>query len=137
MRNPLETLNARLRRLREEKNISQTAWGKAAGVAQPQVVRWEAGTGEPSIESLRGIAKLLGTTIASLIGDEVPTYAEPRPPTPEEFLEAFIQGSGIAPDRKAALIAVLKANTAEFDGLGPWLNAVGASSPRKNLKHHG
>lgn len=116
MAKSLESLNQRLKRLRMEWGFSQTDWAKAAKVATSQVGRWEStGRGEPSIDSLRGIAALKGITLAALIGDEVPAFAPPRQPTPEEFAAAFIKGSGIDAKRKAICLLALTATPDDVD----------------------
>lgn len=83
-----EALNQFLKRIREELDISQHHWGLAMGVDQGQVSRWERGKGEPGVDNLKGLAKLLGTTVAVLIGEEAAPIAPPAPtPTSKDALD--------------------------------------------------
>jgi transcriptional regulator with XRE-family HTH domain len=107
-----------------ERGISQMKWAEAAGVQQSQVSRWEnaAGEGEPSIDSLRGIAKHLGTTVAALIGDEKPEFAAPREPDPNELTVAMLGKFGLDGTRLDAIKAVLNA---EYAPDGKRLDLIG------------
>lgn len=114
IRKPLESLNAYLKRLRESKGISQNDWAKAAGVDQPQVSRWEKGKGEPGVDNLQGIAGLLGSSVAVLIGDKPPEFAPPRDPSPEEMALYILDALNLPEAKLSAIRAILSATPGEM-----------------------
>ena len=59
-------LGAKIKRLREAKNWSQSDLTRAAGLTHGLVSRLEDGIGNPSLNTLAAIAKALGTTISEL-----------------------------------------------------------------------
>ena len=59
-------LGARIKRLREAKNWSQSDLTRAADLTHGLVSRLEDGIGNPSLNTLAAIAKALGTTISEL-----------------------------------------------------------------------
>jgi transcriptional regulator with XRE-family HTH domain len=62
------TLGARIRRLRERAKLSQQALAVACQVAVTQVSRWETGVSEPSLDSVRALARALGASYEEIIG---------------------------------------------------------------------
>jgi transcriptional regulator with XRE-family HTH domain len=59
-------LGAKIKRLREAKNWSQSDLTRAAGLTHGLVSRLEDGTGNPSLKTLAAIAKALNVTISEL-----------------------------------------------------------------------
>ena len=57
-----------LRRLRNEKNISQRALGEAVGVKQQTINKYENHNIEPDIATLKKLAGYFGTTIDYITG---------------------------------------------------------------------
>lgn len=58
-----------LKRLREQKGLSQLELAKRAAVAQAYISEMEAGAKKnPGIETLRKLAKALGVPVAELLG---------------------------------------------------------------------
>jgi transcriptional regulator with XRE-family HTH domain len=58
-----------LKRLREDRNMSQAALAKKSGVAQGYISQMEAGEKKnPGIETLKKIAKALGVPVTELLG---------------------------------------------------------------------
>jgi len=63
------TIGQMLKRLREERNISQLQLAQQAGVAQGYISDLEAGTkANPSVDVLKKLAKALNCSIAELLG---------------------------------------------------------------------
>jgi transcriptional regulator with XRE-family HTH domain len=60
-------LGARIKRLREAKEWSQSDLTRAAGLTHGLVSRLEDGEGNPSLKTLSAIAKALGVTISVLV----------------------------------------------------------------------
>lgn len=58
-----------IKKLREEKGISQEQLAKEINISRPSVSSWEQGKGEPSISYLIQIAKVLGVTLDMLVGN--------------------------------------------------------------------
>lgn len=55
-----QACGARLRALRESRELSQSELGARVGVLQPAVWKWEVGLTEPSLETRHLIAAALG-----------------------------------------------------------------------------
>ncbi len=65
-------LGSRLRRLRENRNLSVKDLAQAIGVSRSFIYQLERDEVSPSYSTLRGIAATLGTTVAVLVDDMVP-----------------------------------------------------------------
>lgn len=86
-----ESVGDRIRRVREERGITQSALADAVGVRQPTMWRYEMRGMAPSAETLDRIATTLGVSAHYLLhGAEAPAAtAEPDPPHWQEFLEKY------------------------------------------------
>jgi transcriptional regulator with XRE-family HTH domain len=60
-------LGAKIKRLREDKNWSQSDLTRAAGLTHGLVSRLEDGMGNPGLKTLAAIAKALNVTISELV----------------------------------------------------------------------
>lgn len=60
----------RLKELRIDKKLSAVALGKALGVSDTTILRWENGTMSPSIDSIILICQYFGVTPNYLLGYE-------------------------------------------------------------------
>jgi transcriptional regulator with XRE-family HTH domain len=60
---------ANVRRLRAERGLSAAGLARASGVARATLTELEAGRGNPTVETLYGIASVLGVTLADLLGE--------------------------------------------------------------------
>ena len=60
----------RIKELREEKKLSQTALAQSVGTSQRNIGRWENGENEPTYSQLVKIADYFGVTIDYLVGRE-------------------------------------------------------------------
>ena len=60
----------KLKKLRQEKNLTQDDLAEKIFVTRTAVSKWETDNGYPSIESLKLLAKLFSTTIDDLISEE-------------------------------------------------------------------
>lgn len=58
-----------LRKLREEKHVSQQALGDAIGVSQPSINKYENHNIEPDIETLKRMARFFDTSIDYIVGN--------------------------------------------------------------------
>ena len=64
----------RLKKLREEKNMSQYVFAKDFGIAQSTVGGWESGKREPNFETVQKLADYFNVSVDYLLGrDEVPS----------------------------------------------------------------
>ena len=60
----------RIKELREEKKLSQTARAESVGTSQRNIGRWENGENEPTYSQLVKLADYFGVTIDYLVGRE-------------------------------------------------------------------
>ena len=58
---------ARLKKLREAQKLSMEKLAVKAGVSKATIYRVEAGKRDPTLSTLRGIAKGLGITVSELV----------------------------------------------------------------------
>jgi transcriptional regulator with XRE-family HTH domain len=61
-----------IKRVRRQRGISLTELARQAGVARATLHQLEAGTGNPTLETLNSIATLLGVTLGDLVTDLQP-----------------------------------------------------------------
>ncbi|MGP0103375.1 MAG: helix-turn-helix domain-containing protein [Solirubrobacteraceae bacterium] len=78
----LEGFAANVRRIREEKGLSQAALDRAAGLHRTEVGRIEGGNTEPRLMTLAILAKGLGVSIDEMIAG-LPTPKHRKPPPQE------------------------------------------------------
>ncbi len=57
-----------LKKIREEKGLTQSELAKAVNVSQPMIAQYETAVRVPSAPTALAIAKVLGTTFEKLIG---------------------------------------------------------------------
>lgn len=62
------TLGARIRKAREQAQLSQPQLGRILGKSTASVYRWEHDETEPSVTTLRQVASALRVPVAELIG---------------------------------------------------------------------
>lgn len=63
-----DTMGVRIRARRQQKGMTQQDLAVAVGVALTQVYRWESDLAEPSLSSVRALARALETSLEELIG---------------------------------------------------------------------
>ena len=63
----VKTIAANVRRLRAGRGLSAAALARASGVARATLAELEAGRGNPTVETLYGLASVLGVTLADLL----------------------------------------------------------------------
>jgi transcriptional regulator with XRE-family HTH domain len=67
MQETVKTIAANVRRLRAARGLSAAALARESGVARATLAELEAGRGNPTVETLYGLAKVLGITFADLL----------------------------------------------------------------------
>lgn len=60
----------KLKKLRKENNITQDELAEKIYVTRTAISKWETGTGYPSLDSLKMLSKIFGTSLDDLISDE-------------------------------------------------------------------
>jgi transcriptional regulator with XRE-family HTH domain len=105
---PLATIAAALRRERERAGLSLTELARRAGLAKSTLSQLEAGTGNPSVETLWSLGVALGVPFSRLV--------EPPPP------EVRVVRRGEAPG--------FRSERADFTGI---LLAAGSARVRRDL----
>jgi transcriptional regulator with XRE-family HTH domain len=63
----VKTIAANVRRLRAARGLSAAGLARASGVARATLAELEAGRGNPTVETLYGVASVLGVTLADLL----------------------------------------------------------------------
>ena len=63
------SLGANIKKLREERGISQDQLARSIPISRPSVSSWEQGKGEPSVTNLIQIAKILNVSLDMLVGN--------------------------------------------------------------------
>jgi len=74
-------LGARIAQLRKEQNLTQTQLAELTGMSQQSVASWEVGRLRPAVSMLPRLARILGVSTETLIGEEV--RPAKRGPTPK------------------------------------------------------
>lgn len=75
----VDTIHQRIKKLREDKGLSQESLGKAAGVTYQSVQEWEQADGTaPSRKRLKKVADALGVTEQYLLSGEPPGFVGVR-----------------------------------------------------------
>jgi transcriptional regulator with XRE-family HTH domain len=67
MQETVKTIAGNVRRLRAARGLSAAALARESGVARATLAELEAGRGNPTVETLYGLAKVLGVTFADLL----------------------------------------------------------------------
>jgi transcriptional regulator with XRE-family HTH domain len=97
-------VGARIRSRRKILGISQSALGEGLGITFQQIQKYEKGSNRVGASRLQGIANLLGTTPAALLGEEEGGSAQKSPEL--EAIEKMVGTSeGAALNRAFARIA--------------------------------
>ncbi len=94
------SLTEKLITLREEKGLTQEEAAERLEVSRQAVSRWELGTATPTIEKLKGLSKLYGVPLSTLLDDEEEL------PRQEESKEANEAGKQIV-SKKFRVMAIL------------------------------
>lgn len=93
----LDNVGAILRRLRERRNMPQTALAAKAGFDHSSVSRWESGASSPSIERFNRLLKAMDVSFTELMGEiakeqglEPPTFRADLPTHPVELIASQV-----------------------------------------------
>lgn len=98
----------RLKKLREEKGLTQEALAKELGTSRSRIGMYEQGQRQPDFEMQEAIADFFNVTIDYLFGrDLVMTQALPADEKYAEIIRAYSKAS---PDVQKAVELILKAN---------------------------
>lgn len=63
----VKAIAANVRRLRADRGLSAAGLARASGIARATLAELEAGRGNPTVETLYGLASVLGVTLADLL----------------------------------------------------------------------
>ena len=67
--NATNKFSQRVKELRQEKNLSQTQFGKIIGYSQSGIARWEQAERQPDINMLIKIAEYFNVSVDYLVGN--------------------------------------------------------------------
>src|SRR5919201_2559867 len=112
------TFGSRLRRARRDAGFSQSELETRSGIPKARLSRYENGHVLPSIQTLGKLARALGVSEASLLGDQ-------RAIIDEFFKELFQRGVHIQSPEHARKLAQAVALLYEALGLGSVTPSVG------------
>lgn len=98
----------RIRLLRENKGISQQSLADRIGCTQPTIHKYEDGSNEPDIQTLRLLADFFDTSVDYLIGHtDIPHKIEPVQPWELNAAEGSLwKNTGAAASARAGLLTV-------------------------------
>ena len=99
----------RIRLLRENKGISQQSLADRIGCTQPTIHKYEDGSNEPDIQTLRLLADFFDTSVDYLIGHtDIPHKIEPVQPWELNAAEASLMEKyrALPPQARAGLLTV-------------------------------
>jgi len=97
-----------LKTFREEMNLSQADMAKRLNITRQAYNHYETGKRVPTLETLKQIADILGTTTDCLLGitnNPMPAEQPPRQPTLEEVIQNY---SDISEENRKMLLNQLK-----------------------------
>ncbi|MDP2368205.1 helix-turn-helix domain-containing protein [Rhodoferax sp.] len=98
----------RLRELRKQKDLSQTALGKLAGLHYTHIGRYERGASRPSGDTLKRLADVLGVTSDYLFGGAADDVTKARFED-HELLQQFHEVERLSDDDKHVIKRLLDA----------------------------
>lgn len=116
-------LGARIRKYREQADLSQSRLGEKLGVSYQQIQKYERGVSRLSVDTLLRLSKALGLSVSALLpgtadfpegnGPKTGHVSEPRPdygPLTKEEKELLKSFRELTEDKvRAAFLATLKA----------------------------
>jgi transcriptional regulator with XRE-family HTH domain len=74
-------MGVRLKKLRQERGLSQGQLAKLSGVPKGTLLQWEYGLRTPKLDAAAKLADALDVSLDELAGRQWPTESPPEPPT--------------------------------------------------------
>ena len=111
MEETVKAIAGNLRRLRTARGLSAAALARESGVARATLAELENGRGNPTVETLYGLARVLGVTFADLLvqADAPPVHvvrADEGPQVPGAVVQArLLRQASVERTRVAASLA--------------------------------
>lgn len=111
----MDTFKDRIRKLREEKGLTQEELAKILGISRATLASWETGRREPDFETTSKIAEFFGVSIDYLLGrtNNPAPNGSGKPSLEEEFSEIanVLRRSGkkLTPEDKKRIARIIKA----------------------------
>lgn len=99
-------IGEKIKKLRQEKNVSQAALGEIVGVHEKHISRYERGISRPSTEVLRKMAEFFGVSIDFLVGEGGFSFENPND---NELLDYFEEANRLEDEDKNIIKGVLDA----------------------------
>ena len=99
-------IGEKIKKLRQEKNVSQAVLGEIVGVHEKHISRYERGISQPSTEVLRKMAEFFSVSIDFLVG-EGDFYFEN--PNDNELFDYFEEANRLEDEDKNIIKGVLDA----------------------------
>jgi len=95
----------RIKEYREASNLTKSALAEQTGLTPSAITQFENGDREPSLESIKKLAKTLNVSVSRLVGEEVDNNFKNEPELMAMFRE--IKKRKLKPEDKKALQGVL------------------------------
>jgi len=105
---PPDGFGTRLRSLRKQKNLSQTELAELVGLHFTNISRYERGIAQPTVETLRRLAEILGVSSDYLMDGSVEQAAKARFED-RELLRQFKEVDQLSEEKKAFVKRVIDA----------------------------
>jgi transcriptional regulator with XRE-family HTH domain len=99
-------IGEKIKKLRQEKDVSQAVLGEIVGVHEKHISRYERGISRPSSEVLRKMAEFFGVSMNFLVGED-DFYSEN--PDDNELLDYFEEANQLEDEDKNIIKGVLDA----------------------------
>lgn len=100
------SIGEKIKKLRQEKDVSQAELGEIVGVHEKHISRYERGISQPSAEILRKMADFFGVSIDFLVSEDNITFDNPKD---NELLDYFEEANRLEEEDKNIIKGVLDA----------------------------
>lgn len=125
----------KLRKLIEERGLTQTAVETAAHLSANRISKWAGGQGEPTARQALRLAQIFGVPVAYLIDDSLDDLPEPPPPLSDDERAVLELFQALELGRKEALRRL--ASPVVSDAAGPPRSPAEPPAPEPTRPPHG
>ncbi len=101
------SIGEKIKKLRQEKNVSQAELGEIVGVHEKHISRYERGISRPSVEILRKMAGYFGVSIDFIVNED--NSAFDKESKDHELLDYFEEANRLEEEDKNIIKGVLDA----------------------------
>lgn len=129
----------KLVRLRKRRGLTQAQAAELVDTSRQAISKWESGTGVPTLENIRALARVYGVSFDTLLDDsrDLEDEAAPSPQTPEEGPAAREAAPHPSNKRRLAMAGAAAVLLILLAGTVFWIQAAGQgkdSTPLEELE---